>query len=296
MSRFFIVTVLIFGICALSVAAAENKSSKEDIAIRQTLDSYIKAFNSNDATALSHLWAEDARYEDETGEVYKGRKEIQGAFNQFFGDNKGIAFKMSISKVNISSPTHAAVEGTSTVSLPGEEESESDFTAEFVNKDGKWLIASVGEAPDSSNYHHLTELEWLIGEWADEKNAGQVETIAQWTANKNFITVSFAIQTNEIDVEGTQIIGWDPVNKAIKSWTFDSNGSFAEGVWTKNGSRWQVRVSRIFSDGAKGSETNIYEPVNKNTFVWSTSTRVDNGQQLPNIDGIKIIRKQSEKN
>jgi uncharacterized protein (TIGR02246 family) len=293
MSRLVIIVLVLLS-CTLTVAAAQNKSSNEETAIRQTLNLYIEAFKNNDATALSHLWAEDARYEDETGEVYKGRKEIQGAFNQFFGDNKGITLKMSISKVDISSPTHAVVEGTSTVSIPGEEGSESDFAAELVKKDGKWQIASVGEAPDSSNYQHLTELEWLIGEWADEKNAGQMESIAQWTANKNFMTVSFVIQTNEIDVEGTQVIGWDPVNKVIKSWTFDSNGSFAEGVWSKNGSRWQVKVSRIFSDGAKGSETNIYEPANKNTFVWSASARVDNGQQLANIDGIKIIRKQSE--
>ena len=295
MSR-LIVIVLVLVSCALSVAAAQNKSSNEETAIRETLNSYTDAFNKNDATALSHLWAEDAQYEDETGEIYKGRKEIQGAFNQFFAENKGVRLKISISKVHVASHTRTFVEGTSTVSTPGEADDESAFSAQLVKKDSEWLIANVGEAPGSLNYQHLRELDWLIGEWVDEGNAGRMESIAQWTANKNFITVSFAIQTNEIDVEGTQIIGWDPITKTIKSWFFDSTGSVGEGIWSKTGSRWQVNVSRIFSDGTKGSETDAYEPGNKNTFVWSASARVDNGQQLPDIDGIKIVRKQSEKN
>ncbi|MGO9122755.1 MAG: YybH family protein [Desulfomonilaceae bacterium] len=295
MSRLiFIVLVLVS--CALSVAAAQGDPQNEEAAIRRVLDSYVEAFDKNDAAALSRLWAEEAQYEDETGEIYKGRKEIRAAFNQFFTENKGVRLKISISKVHVASPTRAIVEGTSTVSTPGDADDESAYSAQLVKKDSEWQIASVGEAPGSPNYQHLRELDWLIGEWVDEGNAGRMECIAQWTANKNFITMSFVIQTNEIDVEGTQIIGWYPVNKTIKSWTFDSIGSVAEGVWSKNGSRWQVKVFRIFSDGAKGSETDIYEPDNKNTFVWSATARVDNGQQLPDIDGIKIVRKPSEKN
>ena len=291
-----VIIFLVLASCVMSIALADNRLSNDEAAIRQTLDSYVEAFNNNDSVALSNLWSEDAEYEDETGEIYRGRKEIQEAFKQFFSENKGIRLKISVEKINMVSSGLAVVAGKSSVSVPGEEADDSEFVSQFIKKDNQWQIAKVGEGLDSPNYQRLKDLEWLIGEWTDEKNAGQMQTIAQWTANKNFITVSFAIQTNEIDVEGTQIIGWDPVNKTIKSWIFDSLGSVAEGVWSKQGSRWQVKVSRIFNDGAKGSETDTYEPDNKNTFVWSATARVDNGQQLPDIDLIKIVRKQSEKN
>lgn len=291
-----VIIFLVLASCVMSIALADNRLSNDEAAIRQTLDSYVEAFNNNDSVALSNLWSEDAEYEDETGEIYRGRKEIQEAFKQFFSENKGITLRISVEKINMVSSGLAVVAGKSSVSVPGEEADDSEFISQFIKKDNQWQIVKVGEGLDSPNYQRLKDLEWLIGEWTDEKNAGRMETIAQWTANKNFITVSFAIQTNEIDVEGTQIIGWDPVNKTIKSWIFDSLGSVAEGVWSKQGSRWQVKVSRIFNDGAKGSETDIYEPDNKNTFVWSATARVDNGQQLPDIDGIKIVRKQSEKN
>ncbi|MGO9121843.1 MAG: YybH family protein [Desulfomonilaceae bacterium] len=290
-----VIIFLVLASCVMSIALADNRLSNDEAAIRQTLDSYVEAFNNNDSFALSNLWSEDAEYEDETGEIYRGRKEIQEAFKQFFSENRGVRLKISVEKINKVSSGVAVVAGKSSVSAPGEEADDSEFVSQFIKKDNQWQIAKVGEGLDSPNYQRLKDLEWLIGEWTDEKNAGQMQTIAQWTANKNFITVSFAIQTNEIDVEGTQIIGWDPVNKTIKSWIFDSLGSVAEGVWSKQGSRWQVKVSRIFNDGAKGSETYIYEPDNKNTFVWSATARVDNGQQLPDIDVIKIVRKQSEK-
>jgi uncharacterized protein (TIGR02246 family) len=291
-----VIIFLVLASCVMSIALADNRLSNDEAAIRQTLDSYVEAFNNNDSVALSNLWSEDAEYEDETGEIYRGRKEIQEAFKQFFSENRGVRLKISVEKINKVSSGVAVVAGKSSVSAPGEEADDSEFVSQFIKKDNQWQIAKVGEGLDSPNYQRLKDLEWLIGEWTDEKNAGQMQTIAQWTANKNFITVSFAIQTNEIDVEGTQIIGWDPVNKTIKSWIFDSLGSVAEGVWSKQGSRWQVKVFRIFNDGAKGSETDIYEPDNKNTFVWSATARVDNGEQLPDIDGIKIVRKQSEKN
>ena len=234
MSRLVII-VLVLLTCTLCVAVAQSDPQNEEAAIRRVLDSYVEAFDKNDAAALSRLWTEEAQYEDETGEIYKGRKEIQEAFKQFFSESKGIRLSVSIVKVDLSSHGRAVVEGTSTVSVPGEEGSESDFAAQLVKKDGTWQIASVGEASDSPNYRNLRELDWLIGEWVDEKNAGRMETVAQWTANKNFITMSFAIQTNDINVEGTQVIGWDPVNKTIKSWTFDSIGGVAEGVLVQAG-------------------------------------------------------------
>ena len=40
------------------------------------------------------------------------------------------------------------------------------------------------------------------------------------------------------DSSGIQIIGWDPAAKAIRSWTFDSKGTFAEATWQQKNGRW----------------------------------------------------------
>lgn len=281
--------------CTLAVAADQGMPADEALAVRQALDSYTNTFNKNDAAALSEFWAEDAQYEDETGEVYHGRKEIEEGFKQFFSESKGVKLKIAVSRVHISSPTRVVVEGSATVSVPGEDESESDFVAEFSKKENTWQLASVGEDAASPSYRHLKELEWLIGDWADQGDSGRFQLESQWTGNKNFITVYFAVRDGGIDIEGTHIIGWDPVKKKVRSWIFDSAGSYATGNWSKKGSRWTLKISRNLSDGTKESETDTYGRVNDNAFTWGASAREANGQQLPNLGEIKIIRKESEK-
>jgi hypothetical protein len=36
-------------------------------------------------------------------------------------------------------------------------------------------------------------------------------------------------------LEGWQIIGWDPIEERIRTWTFDGEGGFAEGYFTREG-------------------------------------------------------------
>jgi uncharacterized protein (TIGR02246 family) len=290
-----LVTVLVLLLsCSAPVAADQNLFADEASAIRRSLESYTEVFNKNDAAALSSFWAEDAQYEDETGDLFQGRKQIEEAFKQFFSENKGAKLKIAVSRLHVSSPTRAVVEGTSTVSIPGEEESESDFVAEFSKKENRWQLASVGEDAASPGYQHLKELEWLVGDWVDEGEAGRFEFVAQWTGNRNFITIYFAVRQGGVDVEGTHIIGWDPVKKKIRSWIFDSAGSYATGNWSKKGSQWTLKISRILNDGTKESEINTYNHVNDNAFTWSASSREANGQQLPNLGEIKNIRRKPE--
>ena len=54
-----------------------------------------------------------------------------------------------------------------------------------------------------------------------------------------------------------QIIGWDAAAKRIRSWTFDSDGSFAEGSWSKKDNRWYVRKKGTTADGKMASAVNI---------------------------------------
>ena len=297
MNRSWSATFLLVTWAFLLLAAGGTQASNEEDAIRQALDTYLKAFNNNDAAALSKLWAEDGEHTDDTGETYKGRVEIRAAFQEFFSENSGVKLKLDVSKVKVSSPTKAVVHGASIVSIPGHEDDRSDFATDMVRDDNDWLFVSVGEAAVSPNDINLKELEALIGEWTGQGSEGELELVSQWAADKSFITshVSIVAVAEDIDLEGTQIIGWDPLEKRITAWMFDSSGGYATGIWSKEGSGWQVKVSRVLNDGTKGSEVHTYES-GKDALVWKASSRVVQGDKLADIGPIEAIRRQAETN
>ena len=67
----------------------------------------------------------------------------------------------------------------------------------------------------------LSELDWLIGDWVDQGEGATLASSVTWTKNKTFLNYSFkASAPGEEDLEGTQVIGWDPANETIRSWMF----------------------------------------------------------------------------
>ena len=73
------------------------------------------------------------------------------------------------------------------------------------------------------------------------------------------------------DLEGTQVIGWDPAAGTIRSWMFDSDGGFGEGTWSKKGNRWLIKFKQVLPDGRKASATNIYTIIDHDTCLLYTS-------------------------
>ena len=81
----------------------------------------------------------------------------------------------------------------------------------------------------------------MVGRWVDQDDDDNatIETVCNWTKNRNFLTRSYAITVgDDIELSGIQVIGWDPAAKTIRSWTFDSDGGFAEATWDEKGDRW----------------------------------------------------------
>ena len=91
---------------------------------------------------------------------------------------------------------------------------------------------------------------------------------------------------------GMQIIGWDPAAKQIRSWVFDSDGGFAEGRWAKKGNRWTITTKGITPDGRKASSVNVITYVDDNRFKWQSVSRIADGELLPNIDEVVVVRGQ----
>ena len=90
---------------------------------------------------------------------------------------------------------------------------------------------------------------------------------------------------------GMQIIGWDPAAKMIRSWTFDSKGTFAEATWQQKSGRWFLRNRGTLPDGRSATMINVMKPVDEKSFRWQTIERTAGDELLPNIDEIRIVRR-----
>jgi len=169
------------------------------------------------------------------------------------------------------------------------------YAAVYVRRDDKWLLDRVTDGttdpPPPSHYEQLKDLEWMVGTWVDDDEGAEVQTECNWTKNRNFLTRSFSISVEDkIEMSGMQIVGWDAAANTIRSWTFDSDGGFAEATWTKKDDRWYIQNQGVLSDGRRATAVNVIKPVDENSFTWQTIERTAGGELLPNIDEVMIVR------
>ena len=282
---------------AASVDAAEKKSAGESdqAAIRATIESYVAAYNRGDAKAVAAHWSDTAQWVSPAGQRFEGKQAIEKEMHALFAQEKGVRIEVIQPVVRLVSPDVAIEEGTVRVVRPAEAPSESSYLAVHVKKDGQWKLDSVRETdlPDAAPATTpLAELAWLVGEWQDANAKAASKATVAWTKNKAFLTYSFKVSTGGTDdLEGTQVIGWDPAAGMIRSWMFDSDGGFGEGTWSKKGNDWVVKFSQVLPDGGVAEATNIYTLVDGDTFTWKSIGRKVDGEFVPNIDGVKMVRK-----
>jgi uncharacterized protein (TIGR02246 family) len=274
--------------------------ANDEAMIRNNAEAYVAAYNNRDAKALAAMWSPDAVYSDpSTGEEAVGREEIEKAFAETLSESKEAKLEVEVDAVRFVSPNVAIENGTARIVRPNEEPEESGYTAVNVKRDGKWLLDRVTEEaaapPPPSNYEHLKDLQWMVGTWIDQDEDATVQIDCEWAKNQNFMHRSFAVVVgDEVDMAGLQIIGWDPIAKQIRSWVFDSDGGYAEGKWTRKGERWQIQQTGVLPSGSKSSAVNIMTPVDGDSFTWAAVSRDVDGDLLPNLDEVLVIRKSAE--
>ncbi|MEX2168200.1 MAG: SgcJ/EcaC family oxidoreductase [Pirellulales bacterium] len=285
--------------CAVWLTPSDCRADQleDEASIRKNAEAYVLAYNNNDAKVLAGLWSPEAVYTDQsTGELAVGREEIQKVFTDILAALGDAKLEVEVKSVEFVSPNVAIENGITRVIRPNDGPVATNYTAVSVKRDGKWLLDRISEeespAPPPSNYEHLKDLEWMIGSWIDQDESSMIQTDCEWTKNQNFMTRSFAIVVgDQVDMAGMQIIGWDPVAEQIRSWTFDSDGGFAEGNWTRKDNRWLIRQTAILPDGRKSSAVNIITYVDDNSCRWQSINRVVDGDVLPNVDEVLVVRK-----
>ena len=256
---------------------------------------FIAAFNKGDARAVAAFWAPDATYVDQAGREHKGREAIQQLYEKVFAARKGAKLAIHVTAAKQLTPDVVLEDGVTEVTpAEGGPATAARFSAVLVKKDGEWYVQSIHDAVfhPPSNHEHLEGLEWLIGEWAGEAEKGESARASyEWAENQNFIVSSFATTLNgEPVLGGTQWIGWDAVDKRIRSWSFYSRGGFGEATWTKEGSSWSLKTTARTADGKKASATNIMTRTDDDHMTWQMTKLTVGGESLPDPKPVKMKR------
>jgi uncharacterized protein (TIGR02246 family) len=281
------------------VALAEEPAppSPDEVAIRKAIASYVEAFNHGDAAAIANHFSETGSYVDPiSGERNVGREAITKAVAERFTEGNKPKLSVTVESIRLLNDSVAIEEGTATVVNKRAPPEDSTYVAIHVKKDGKWQLDSVRETllpePESDGSSPLDELAWMVGQWANKSSSDtSVDTVCDWTMNGAFITRTFrvAVQGQPVMV-GTQIIAWDPVNNRIRSWVFDTDGSFGEGNWTHEENRWTIRTTNTLANGRKATGIQIITKVDDNSFTFESIGRQVDGELLPNVEPITIVR------
>ena len=93
------------------------------------------------------------------------------------------------------------------------------------------VIQTSQDAPQESESpaNPLEELAWMVGDWVDQDEDATIESSVNWTKNRKFLTRSFRVTLKNAEPHsGMQLIGWDPAENTIRSWTYDAEGGFGE--------------------------------------------------------------------
>lgn len=276
-----------------SIAPPADRTA-DDAAIRGNIAAFVKAYNAGEAKAISELFAPDAQIITEDGETVEGRDAIFQAFIGVFAEMPQVEMEVSVDTIRfIGSDLAVEVGSTKETSAPGETPEYGRYTVLHAKRDGEWCMAlardTAGEPP--TNHERLQPLAWLVGEWIDDGGSSVVHTSCRWSEDENFLLQDIRLQVAGKDaMQVTQRIGWDPLGKRIRSWAFDTEGGFADGVWARDGNSWVIKSTGVRPDGTPASATSVIVPTGKDGYVWRVGDRVMGDEIQPPLE-VKIVRK-----
>lgn len=287
--------VITAGISFAQDTKAPGRSPTQEV--RKLLTEVEDSFSRGDAKGLAACWTVNGDFTGPAGERAEGRQNIEKAFGEFFATRKDCRLKLRLTSFRVASDGLALLDTISEVQPAGTAGAgETSLSLVLVKRDNRWLIESAREsaAPAPPPVQHLRDLEWMVGDWADERSPADsvsVRSTCDWTANRAFLIRKFKVEgKGDVSRAGTEIIGWDPRAQRIRSWAFDSDGGFGESVWVRDGNRWLVRYSGIRPDGNEASATNLLTVVDANTVRLQSRDRTANGERRPDVAEITIKR------
>jgi len=276
---------------------AANRSADE-AAIRANVAAFVKAYTAGDAKGVAKLFLSEAQMIDQEGNTTQGREAIEKVFAGIFTARPGAAIDVEIDSLRFIGTALAHETGTTKVKAKSGELVESNHYSvmHVKTRTGQWLMAFAHdvEGGEQMPAERLKPLEWMVGDWIDESHESVVLTSCHWSENKNFLLQEIKVRIRGINaMDVSQRIGWDPLTKQIRSWSFDSEGGFGEGLWSRDGDRWIVKATGVRRDGVTATATNTFTPTGKSSYTWRSTDRTIGGESAPPLE-VKVVRKPPE--
>jgi ketosteroid isomerase-like protein len=253
------------GSLTLSARAQETADVSQ---IRAAAAAYIEALSQGEAAKIADFWTEDGIYIDRDGKSFPARTLASQEFanaESTPSEKKPASVPSTIHLVG----SAVAIEQSSVDQSPDSAPTTPDaaqFIAVWAKQGDRWRLSllrefpapSVGDlaAPSSSL---LGELNWMVGRWTAAQDDANVELTAEWTPDKSYLLQHFvATRNGEVIRRGTQRIALDPAAKGLRSWTFNADGSFSEGVWRKEGEVWVAESTGVLADGRRTTSVHFW--------------------------------------
>ena len=268
--------------------------ASDEAEIRESIGRFEQAYNAHDAQAIAELFTPRGRIIDKVGNRAEGREAIAEVFGEIFAAFPGNQIEVHIESLEFLD-ADLAVETGITSELPAGSElpSYDRYTVLHVKKDGIWQMALARdeEGLPPTPHERLQSLAWLVGEWIDDDGRSVVSSTCRWSDDGNFLLQEFQLKLDGQEAMNvSQRIGWDPVQKCIRSWTFDSEGGFGESTWARSGNGWLIRATGVLPDGSVASATNRLTRSGSDGYVWETTDRIVAGEVQAGL-AVKVVRK-----
>jgi uncharacterized protein (TIGR02246 family) len=274
--------------------AADPERAADKQAIDKMVQDMIQAFNNKDAASLVANWTEDGEYSRNDDVPFRGKAAIEKGYAEYFKTLKGKP-KIEVQIDGLRFPSKDSAYSEVTLRLKNEEGeviASSWRNTLLVREDGRWKVAIVSEWDrDETADTSLKELDWLIGTWHAANKEREVTTTYEWDENKAFIRGKYEVKEGAKVVEaGTQMITKDNAEGAIRSWVFQSDGGFGDGLWTRDGKKWTVDLAGVTADGSTLEATTIYIHLDANTFTWQAVGQLVDGVPVADTQPIKVSK------
>jgi uncharacterized protein (TIGR02246 family) len=277
---------------------AKTVEQKPEQEIRKLLTELEESFNRRDAKGLAACWAPQGDFVGQDGERIEGRDRIEKGFRESLAARKDSKLQLIVLRLRVIGEGFALVDAIAAVKPQATTTAgEPTFQLVLAKRDDRWLIESARDTvrPASGQPQQLKELAWMVGDWAEEGTHGpglSVHSTCDWTIGNNYLIRKFSAEGKHGVVRGgTEVIGWDPRAHRIRSWVFDSDGSFGESVWTRDGDRWIVKHTGTLADGGDASITHVFALVDPDTVTVQSKDHVIDGEKQPDLPEIKLKRR-----
>ncbi|MDZ4780860.1 MAG: hypothetical protein SGJ19_11455 [Planctomycetia bacterium] len=124
----------------------------------------------------------------------------------------------------------------------------------------------------------VDELDWLVGEWTAESDGTQVRSVCEWDAGRRFLIRHVYVERDGRTLHSVgQRFGYDAASKVVKVWSFDSDGSHAEGAITAADKNWVFNTTGVAKSGEQWKSKNTYSDITSQGFTLTSASSANGG-------------------